>query len=100
MTIVNVKLDLSIDELDGEGPVGEEEGVVDLTQLLPSLPLHLDPLIQYKWIKLKGQCHKILLSLFFKIMYIPILYIILFIQHIIQYILCLTLYISAAELSF
>ena len=33
-------------------------------------------------------------------MYSPILYIILFIQHIIQYILCLTLYISAAELSF
>ena len=30
-------------------------------------------------------------------MYIPILYIILFIQHIIQYILCLTLYISAAD---
>ena len=51
MTIVNVKLDLSIDELDGEGPVGEEEGVVDLTQLLRSLPLQLEPLIQENIIK-------------------------------------------------
>ena len=51
MTIVNVKLDLSIDELDGEGPVGEEEGVVDLTQLHLSLPLQLEPLIQENIIK-------------------------------------------------